>query len=278
MITANFAALTDALLPAVLEAGRVEMAYYASGVRIQNKADSSPVTAADQEAEVILIKALSAFAPSIAVVAEESSAAGHVAKIGSTFFLVDPLDGTKEFIKKNGDFTINIGLVSKGRPIYGIVYAPAMDQLYVTIGADHAIETRIAPSSSVQSLSECQTARLHTRVPNPEGLIALESRSHRSAATDDFLKQLPISGVRAAGSSLKFCLIARGEADLYPRIGPTCEWDTAAAHAVLEAAGGGVVQVDGSPLVYGKTAAHYLNPHFVAWGRMPPEAQTSRGT
>lgn len=272
MITSDFAALTDALLPAVLEAGRVEMAYYATGVTVQNKADASPVTAADQEAEAILIKALAAAAPSIAVVAEESSAAGHVAKIGATFFLVDPLDGTKEFIKKNGDFTINIGLIDNGRPVYGLVYAPAMDQLYVTIGQGNAVETRIAPSCSAQSLSDLQTTRLHTRMPPSEGLTALESRSHRSAATEDFFKTLPIHRVRAAGSSIKFCLIARGEADLYPRIGLTCEWDTAAAHAILEAAGGTVLQVDGSPMVYGKTAEKYLNPHFVAWGRAPRAA------
>ena len=272
MTELNFAALTDALLPAVLEAGRVEMAYYHAGVDVHSKADASPVTAADQEAEIILIRALAAAAPSITVVAEESSAVGHVAQIGSSFFLVDPLDGTKEFIKKNGDFTINVGLVTNGRPVYGLVYAPAMDQLYVTIGPGHAVETRIAPSSTVRSLNECQMTRLHTRTPPAGGLTALESRSHRSAATEDFLKSLPVSEVRAAGSSIKFCLIARGEADLYPRIGPTCEWDTAAAHAVLEAAGGTVLQVDGNPLAYGKAADKYLNPHFVAWGRTPPEA------
>ena len=272
MPTLDFAALTDALLPAVLEAGRVQMAYYESGVDVHSKADASPVTAADQEAEIILLRALALAAPSIAVVAEESSAAGHIAQIGSSFFLVDPLDGTKEFIKKNGDFTINVGLVVDGRPVYGLVYAPAMDLLFVTIGEGLAVETRLAPSSTVRSLSQCQTTRLQTRTPPTGGLTALESRSHRSAATEEFLKGLPIAEVRAAGSSIKFCLIARGEADLYPRIGPTCEWDTAAAHAVLNAAGGTVLQVDGSPLIYGKTAAKYLNPHFVAWGRSPFKA------
>ncbi len=265
----DFAELTDALLPAVLEAGRVQMAYYESGVGVERKADASPVTAADQEAEIILLKALALAAPSIAVVAEESSAAGHVANIGASFFLVDPLDGTKEFIKKNGDFTINIGLITDGRPVYGLVYAPAMHQLYVTIGDGHAVETIIAPSSEVCSLRACQVQRLRTRAAPPAGLTALESRSHRSDATDAFMKSMPIAEVRAAGSSIKFCLIARGEADLYPRIGPTCEWDTAAAHAVLNAAGGCVLQVDGSPFVYGKAAQKYLNPHFVAWGRAP---------
>jgi 3'(2'), 5'-bisphosphate nucleotidase len=269
MSPSSFAALTDALLPAVLEAGRVEMAYYGSHVDVQNKADASPVTAADQEAEVILIRALSQAAPSVPVVAEESSAAGNTPQTGRSFFLVDPLDGTKEFIKKNGDFTINIGLIVDGKPVYGLVYAPAMDQLYVTIGEGHAVEARLAPGSAVRPLSECQTVRLKTRAPLPAGLVALESRSHRSAATETFLKRLPISEVRAAGSSIKFCLIARGEADIYPRIGPTCEWDTAAAHAVLNAAGGSVLQVDGSPFVYGKAAEKYLNPHFVAWGHNP---------
>ena len=269
MSVSNFASLTNTLLPAVLEAGRVQMAYYESGVDVERKADASPVTAADQEAEIILVKALAAAAPSIAVIAEESSAAGSFATTGDEFFLVDPLDGTKEFIKKNGDFTINIGLIRNGKPVYGLVYAPAMSQLYVTLGDGHAIETALAPSSTVQTLDECQTSRLRTRTPPSAGLTALESRSHRSPATEEFLKTLPINEVRAAGSSIKFCLIARGEADLYPRIGPTCEWDTAAAHAVLNASGGAVLKVDGSELIYGKAADKYLNPHFVAWGRKP---------
>ncbi len=269
MHSSSFAALTDALLPAVLEAGRVEMAYYRSHVDVQHKADASPVTAADQEAEIILIRALLHAAPSIPVVAEESSAAGNTPLTGRSFFLVDPLDGTKEFIKKNGDFTINIGLIVDGKPVYGLVYAPAMDQLYVTIADGHAVEIRLAPGSPTRTVNECKTVRLQTRTPQASGLLALESRSHRSAATQAFLNRLPVSDVRAAGSSLKFCLIARGEADVYPRIGPTCEWDTAAGHAVLNAAGGSVLQVDGSPLVYGKAAEKYLNPHFVAWGHNP---------
>jgi len=265
----DFAALTDALLPAVLEAGRIEMAYYHGIVDVGLKADASPVTAADQEAEVILLSALANAAPGVPVVAEESSAAGHTPETGRYFFLVDPLDGTKEFIKKNGDFTINIGLIADGKPIYGLVYAPAMDQLFVTVAEGHAVIAHLPPASSVRSLSECTTTRLHTRQPSLGGLVALESRSHRSAATEAFLSRLPVAEVRSAGSSIKFCMIARGEADLYPRIGPTSEWDTAAAHAVLNAAGGSVVQLDGSPLVYGKAAAKYLNPHFVAWGSTP---------
>ncbi len=272
MHPSSFAALTDALLPAVLEAGRIEMAYYGSALDVHTKADASPVTVADQEAEAVLLKALALAAPSIPVVAEESSAAGFIPKTGRSFFLVDPLDGTKEFIKKNGDFTINIGLVDEGRPVYGLVYAPAMDQLYVTIADGEAIEVRIAPSSTETSLGAFQPSRLRTRAPQRDALVALESRSHRSAATDTFLKSLPITEVRAAGSSLKFCLIARGEADLYPRIGPTCEWDTAAGHAILNAAGGTVLKIDGAPFLYGKAADKYLNPHFVAWGRIPAGA------
>ena len=263
----DFRSLASALLPAVISAGRVEMAYYESGVVVERKSDTSPVTAADREAEEILVAAIQKALPGVPVIAEESAAAGHLPETGSLFFLVDPLDGTREFIKKNGDFTINIGLVQDGVPVFGLIYAPAMDQFFVTLGPDEAAESTLAPQSMATSLADLDLKPLAARRPPSDGLVALESRSHRSPETSAFLANLPIASVRSAGSSLKFCLIARGEADLYPRIGPTCEWDTAAGHAILNAAGGKVVQVDGSPFVYGKSAAKYLNPHFTAWGK-----------
>ncbi len=263
----DFRRLASSLLPAVIAAGRIQMAYYQNGVVVENKADASPVTAADQEAEVILVAAIQAAMPGVPVVAEESAAAGHTPETADLFFLVDPLDGTREFIKKNGDFTINIGLVQTCVPVFGIIYAPALNQLFVTVGPNEAVEAHLPPASSALSLDELDLRPLNARKPPANGLVALESRSHRSPETTEFLATLPISAVQPAGSSLKFCLIARGEADLYPRIGATCEWDTAAGHAILNAAGGKVVQVDGSPFVYGKSGSKFLNPHFVAWGK-----------
>lgn len=269
MHTIDHRGLADALLPAVLEAGRIEMRHYTAGVEVERKADRSPVTIADREAEEVLIAALMRVAPDIPVVAEERSAAGLTPETGKSFFLVDPLDGTREFIKKNGDFTINIGLIVDAQPVFGIVYAPAVSRLFVTLGATEAAEALVAPDAAPGSVAACRPVAITSREPDPAALVALESRSHRSEATAQFLSRYPIAEAKAAGSSLKFCLIARGEADLYPRIGETCEWDTAAGHAILAAAGGTVTRLDGSPLLYGKAGAKYLNPHFVAWGRRP---------
>lgn len=265
----EYRSLVEALLPAVLAAGRTEMRHFAAGVEVETKADTTPVTIADHEAEEILTEALHRTAPGIPVIAEEAVAAGHVPAVADRFFLVDPLDGTRAFIKGSPEFTVNIGLVVDGKPIFGIIYAPARDEFFATLGPHEAIEVKISPQSSAVSLAQFPLQRLATREPDRQALVAFASRSHAAQSTEEFLQQLPITEKRKASSSLKFCLIARGDADLYARLGQTSEWDTAAGHAILAAAGGCVTTLDGEPLKYGKREGGYANPHFIAWGREP---------
>ncbi len=259
--------LVEGLLPAVLSAGRIEMRHFVAGVAVETKADTTPVTIADHEAEEALLEGLQRVAPGVPVIAEEEVAAGRMPQIKNAFFLVDPLDGTRAFIKRSPEFTINIGLIEGDRPVFGIIYAPALELLFATLGPDEAVETRIAPDATELRLDACQLTPLHTRAPDPEALVAFASRSHATQDTDAFLARLPIAETRKASSSLKFCLIARGEADVYARLGQTSEWDTAAGQAILAAAGGSVTTVDGAPLRYGKRDGGFANPHFVAWGR-----------
>ncbi len=265
----EYGALVEALLPAVLAAGRVEMRHFAAGVEVSTKADTTPVTVADHEAEEILTEALHRTAPGVPVIAEEAVAAGRVPAVKDTFFLVDPLDGTRAFIKGSAEFTINIGLVIRQEPVFGIIYAPALGQFFATIAPDRSIEAAISPDDEAPGLARIELKRLATRAPDPKALVAFASRSHATQSTDEFLKHLPITEKRKASSSLKFCLIARGEADLYARLGQTSEWDTAAGQAILTAAGGCVTTLDGAPLAYGKREGGYANPHFIAWGREP---------
>lgn len=265
----EYGALVEALLPAVLAAGRTEMRHFAAGVEVSTKADATPVTIADQEAEEILTEALHRTAPGIPVIAEEAVAAGRLPAVQDAFFLVDPLDGTRAFIKGSAEFTVNIGLIIEHQPVFGIIYAPALNQFYATLGPNEAIEAALSPSEETATLAGLALKRLATRAPDPNSLVAFASRSHATQGTDEFLKHLPITEKRRASSSLKFCLVARGEADLYARLGQTSEWDTAAGQAILTAAGGCVTTLDGAPLRYGKREGGYANPHFVAWGREP---------
>ena len=265
----DYRSLVEALLPAVLAAGRIEMAHFNSGVAVETKADTTPVTAADHEAEEVLTEALHAVAPGIPVIAEEAVAAGRVPTVEDAFFLVDPLDGTRAFINGSPEFTVNIGLVVARRPVFGIIYAPASAQFFATFGAHEAVEAHIAPDTDAAEFPNFKLQRLATREPNKDALIAFASRSHAAQSTDEFLQHLPIAEKRKASSSLKFCLIARGEADLYARLGRTSEWDTAAGQAILSAAGGCVTTLDGEPLSYGKREGGYANPQFIAWAREP---------
>jgi len=274
MRSLDHAWLADALLAGVLAAGRIEMRHYSAGVAVESKADASPVTAADREAEEVLLEALARAAPGVPVVAEERAAEGLVPVTGDAFFLVDPLDGTREFIEHCGEFTINIGLVIGQRPAFGIVYAPALEMLYATAGASRAVEARVSPGAQVRGLADCIRSDIRSREPDVGALVAIESRSHRNEATEAFLAGYPIADSSRSGSSLKFCIIARGDADLYPRLGETSEWDTAAGHAILEAAGGTVTTLDEAPLCYGKADRGFLNPPFVAWGRRPLPARS----
>jgi 3'(2'), 5'-bisphosphate nucleotidase len=272
METIDHMRLVAALVPSVLVAGAIEMRHYRAGVTVEAKADQSPVTIADREAEAILVSAIAAIEPTIPIIAEEAVSAGRMPAIGAEFFLVDPLDGTREFIEQRGEFTVNIALVHEGVPVFGIVYAPATEELYVTLAPDRAAMARVAPSDQPVTLADLDLAPIRTRRPDSSALVALASRSHSNVETEAFLARYPIAKRTSAGSSLKFCAIARGAADIYPRVGPTMEWDTAAGHAVLLAAGGAVTTLDGAPLRYGNTASGLRNPHFVAWGTPQPIA------
>lgn len=263
-------ALVGALIGYVLKAGAAEMQHYRNGFEVVTKADNSPVTAADRDAEAILLDGLAKIAPGVPVVAEESASEGRTPAIGDTFFLVDPLDGTKEFINKRGEFTVNVALIVDGRPTAGIVYAPAIEELYATVGEHEAAFAKIAPEATPGSLEDCRLTPIHTRKPNLAALGAVASRSHNTPASEALLGRYNIAERSDSGSSLKFCVIARGAADLYPRLAPTMEWDIAAGHAVLAAAGGSVTLSDGRPLRYGKASAGFKNSEFVAWGTPEP--------
>jgi 3'(2'), 5'-bisphosphate nucleotidase len=270
----DFQFLAESLLSVALAAARVQMAYFVAGVGATTKADSSPVTIADQESEEIILEGLARAAPGVVVVSEEAAAAGRIPAIGATYFLVDPLDGTKSFLRREPTFTVNIALIEDRSPVFGLVYAPAVEDFYVTVAPGEARAARLAPSSEAHTLSACSLQPLRTRVPDPNALSALVSHTHMDKATQRFLDRYRVVERRALSSSLKFGLLARGEADVYPRAGDTSEWDTAAGHAVLAAAGGTVTTFEGAPLLYGKPG--FRNCGFVAWGRTPlPPARDS---
>lgn len=232
----------------------VVMRHYEAGCEARIKSDRSPVTDADEEAEKLILAELSAAYPGVPVVAEEQAAAGRAVQTDAHFFLVDPVDGTKEFVKKGGEFTINIGEIRDGQPVSGVVLAPAIGRLFVGAVGEGAFE-----------ISQEKLRTITARAPAADGLVAVSSRSHPDAKTDALLKTLPIKGNTNAGSSLKFCLVAAGEADIYPRAGQTMEWDTAAGHAVLAAAGGRMTTWEGEPFLYGKPG--FYNGPFIARGR-----------
>jgi 3'(2'), 5'-bisphosphate nucleotidase len=254
--------MLQSLIYSAQRAGGAIMAVYATDFAVSDKADSSPVTVADQAAEKIILADLAAIAPGVPVVAEESVAAGHVPVIAERFFLVDPLDGTREFISRRDEFTVNIALVEAGQPVLGVVYAPARRELYWgDVRAGKAGHIDADPDGTMPSMGSAIQAR---RAP-AQGLTAVASRSHRTPETDAFLANYSVAEFLSIGSSLKFCLVAAGRADLYPRIGTTMEWDTAAGHAVLAAAGGSVTGLEGEPFSYGKPG--FRNGNFVARGR-----------
>lgn len=253
--------LLDALIDAALEAGRITLDVYDQDFEVAFKADESPVTAADSAAEAVILRHLARAAPGIPVVAEEEAAAGRVPVTGSEFFLVDPLDGTKEFVQKRGDFTVNIALIRNGVPVLGVVYAPANSRLFAGTVFD---ETAFQSVQNARVTQHAPRVPMQVRSAPAKGITAVASRSHRTPDTDAYLAQFTVDQLVSVGSSLKFCLVAAGEADLYPRMGPTMEWDTAAGHAVLLAAGGSVVNLDGSPFRYAKP--EFRNPGFIAFG------------
>jgi len=249
------------LAAVVLAAGPAVMDVYEHGGGVRAKEDGSPVTLADQRAEAVICDRLARALPPVPVVADESTAAGTPVAAAERFLLVDPLDGTKEFIARNGEFTVNVALIEKGAPIAGAVYAPALGRLW--FGGNRAFVCEAAVGAG---LPERRMWRpIHARLA-PAALVAMASRSHGDSQTEAFLQRLPIADRQTRGSSLKFCVIAEGLADVYPRFGPTMEWDTAAGDAVLRAAGGVVLDPSGAPLAYGKTVGGLRNGPFVAWG------------
>lgn len=247
------------------EAGRVVMDHYEAGAPSREKADKSPVTDADEAAERFILDALARLAPGIPVVSEEAAAAGHIPDVEDRFFLVDPLDGTKEFIARNGEFTVNIALIEHGVPVLGAVYAPAFARLFSgAVRGAHEWHWPVAENAAALTLETAAPIAARKPLDAPMGLW---SRSHGKYREDEYRNHYDIGPVRVVGSSLKFCLIAAGEADIYPRHGTTMEWDTAAGQAVLEAAGGSVSDLFGKRLGYGKVRDRFANPSFVARGR-----------
>ena len=251
----ELAQLAAAARRLALDAGRTIMAFYRDGTAVETKEDRSPVTEADRAADRLIVAGLQAADPRIPVVSEESTDARNTtAPAGRRFWLVDPLDGTREFIARTGEFTVNIALIEAGRPVLGVLHAPARDETYVADGQGRAV--RFVGDGPPQPIRAEQVPAARPAV--------IASRLHRDAETDAYIAALRPSRTASAGSALKFGLLARGEADLYPRFGRTMEWDTAAGQAILEAAGGHVRDLDGRALRYGK--AGFVNPPFVACG------------
>lgn len=255
----QFDRLTTEMRRLALEAGERIMEIYGSeDFDLRVKSDDSPVTAADEAADALISAGLRAAFPDIPLITEEQAATHD--RQESTFLIVDPLDGTKEFVQRRGDFTVNIAYVQDGIPVRGVVYAPAKGRLFYTTGDGRSVEERGpfgAEPGEVLPIGVNAT-------PDNRALMVVASKSHRDAATDDYIARYAVRDMTSAGSSLKFCLVATGEADLYPRLGRTMEWDTAAGDAVLRGAGGEVVRLDDhSPLTYGKPG--FENPFFIAY-------------
>lgn len=260
---------------AAVEAGAAILHVAAAGHGVTIKPDLSPVTDADMQAEAVILRHLAAAFADVPVVAEEEIAAGRIPHVHARrFFLVDALDGTKEFISGKADYTVNIALIENGIPVAGVVYAPAYRKLYLAEGGK---AEAVVVGTDGQAL-ERQTIR--TRPPETP-LVAIASRSHNSPRTGEYLSGLGTDCFQSIGSSLKFCLLAEGGADVYPRFTRTMQWDTAAGDAVLRAAGGVTLELDGRPLLYGERPdgpdEGYANPYFVAWGRLPPQYQRDPG-
>lgn len=260
-------ALLAAFAQAALKAGSVILRIREEGMGARFKSDESPVTAADLASEELLRAELEAILPGVPVIAEEAVAEGRGERPANTFLLVDPLDGTREFIGASGEFTVNIGLVVDGLPTFGIVYAPAVERLYAgatfASGAAQAFRAQRSAGSAVDAAGwepiACRPIPAH-------GIVAVASRSHLDADTAALLDGLDVAERLSVGSALKFGLVAEGRADIYPRLGTVCEWDVAAGHALVRAAGGSVRRPDGTALPYGRTAENYRVPAFIAYG------------
>ena len=254
----NYSELVTVMRRLAIEAGdRIMQIYDADDFEVKVKSDASPVTEADEAADALISAGLREAFPDIPLVTEEQAESHGID--APSFLIVDPLDGTKEFITRRGDFTVNIALVEEGVPTRGVVYAPAKGRMFYTNSVGHSVEEK----GSFDAATEGETQPIRVSEPDNGALMVVASKSHRDQATDDYIAQYAVRDMTSAGSSLKFCLVATGEADLYPRLGRTMEWDTAAGHAVLAGAGGRVVRFDDhTPLAYGKPG--FANPFFIA--------------
>jgi 3'(2'), 5'-bisphosphate nucleotidase len=255
--------LLDHLTQIASEAGAAIMRVRAGGAVVRTKADASPVTEADEAAEAIILRGLERVLPGIAVVSEEAASTSEARELPDTFVLVDPLDGTREFIDGRDEFTVNIAIVRDGRPIAGIVGAPALDTIWR--GATRAGSERLRLKSGAAPANASERTRLHTSAHRGGPWRAMVSRSHLDPATEQWLTRFAAVERMDCGSSVKFCRIAEGKADVYPRLGRTSEWDIAAGDAVLCAAGGVVLTLEGEPVRYGQVLRNLKVPSFVAW-------------
>ncbi|MBA84072.1 MAG: 3'(2'),5'-bisphosphate nucleotidase [Rhodobacteraceae bacterium] len=255
----DYEKLTTVMRRLALEAGdKIMEIYNSDDFEVKTKSDESPVTEADEAADALISAGLRAEFPDVTLITEEQ-ADSHSAK-AETFLIVDPLDGTKEFVHRRGDFTVNIAYVENGVPTRGVVYAPAKDRMFLTLADGSSVEE----TGDFAKDAMGATTAIQVSDADNTALLVVASKSHRDQATDDYINKYAVADSKSAGSSLKFCLVATGEADIYPRVGRTMEWDTAAGHAVLHGAGGKVVRFDDhSPLVYGKE--DYANPFFIAY-------------
>ena len=257
---AQAASLLDALTAIVARASKVILDIAAGGVAYRLKGDQSPVTAADEASEAVILEGLAQVLPGVPVVAEEMTSKGTVPALDGSFILVDPLDGTKEFIAGRDEFTVNVAVVSGGAPIAGVISAPKRGDLWRGVVGIKAEHLRLKADGADQARA------IHARRWPAQGAVAVVSRSHYDPATDALLARLPPVAHDSSGSSIKFCRIAEGAADIYPRLGTTCEWDIAAGHAIVVAAGGIVTAPQGTPLPYGRARENFRVPAFIAWG------------
>ena len=263
-VVAALSARLDDLTAIVSRAAATIVAIDPAAARARRKADQSPVTAADEAAEAVILDGLSRVVPELVVVSEEEFALGRTARPGENFILVDPLDGTREFLAGRDEFTVNLAIMVGGVPTIGLIAAPPLGLIWRGIVGRGAERLHLRPGAAPAEASD--VVAIHTR-PRPQGgLVAAVSRSHFDGQSQAFLDKLAVAGQIVCGSSVKFCRIAEGGADVYPRLAPTCEWDVAAGHAILAAAGGAVTKPDGEPLVYGRVEQAFRVPGFIAWG------------
>lgn len=274
MISGGESRLLDELTTIVSRASGAVLAACARTLDPRLKADRSPVTLADHVAEAVILEGLARVLPGATIVSEEAVGAAPSAHLSGDFVLVDPLDGTRELIAGRDEFTINLALLNAGRPRLGIIAAPAQGLIWRGIEGQGAERLRLAPGAAANAASERIAIRTRTRPRS--GLVAAVSRSHLDPQTEHFLARLPITQRLVRGSAVKFCQVAEGTADVYPRLSTTCEWDVAAGHAVLTAAGGSVTASDGAPLGYGRVSENFRIPAFIAWGDKAAAAELGR--